>query len=136
MQQRFFTGCRFALFGVVILTLVLLYFVNPATPSRFPGCPFHTLTGFHCPGCGTLRAIHCLLHGELFAALRLNPLMLLSLPFLAWMLLEKSGRDGRLSWKALPSFPDKITRAIPCIIIIYFILRNIPILPFTFLAPS
>ncbi len=41
------------------------------------------LTGWDCPGCGSQRAIHALLHGELRQAFFHNPLMTLSLPYLA-----------------------------------------------------
>ena len=64
--------------------LVALYVWEPAASGLFPPCPFHALTGLHCPGCGSLRAVHQLLHGELWAAFRLNPLMVLSLPLLAF----------------------------------------------------
>ena len=35
-----------------------------------------------CPACGTLRAIHAILHGRFADAWRLNPLMIVSIPFL------------------------------------------------------
>jgi hypothetical protein len=47
-------------------------------PDRFafyPACPFHALTGWDCPGCGSTRALAALLHGELWRALSLNPLL-------------------------------------------------------------
>jgi len=72
--------------------LVTLYFHDPAAAGFFPPCPFHYLTGLHCPGCGTLRATHQLLHGHPLAALDLNPLMVLSLPFLAYAFLSYFGK--------------------------------------------
>ena len=53
----------------------------------YPPCPFRYATGLLCPGCGTLRGLHQLLHGHPLAAFRLNPLMVLSLPPLAWVAL-------------------------------------------------
>ena len=56
-----------------LLAGAALYLFNPAESRLFPPCPFHALTGWQCPGCGSLRAAHCLLHGEFIAAFRLNP---------------------------------------------------------------
>lgn len=40
-------------------------------------CPFHLITGLPCVGCGGTRALIALTHGELGAALALNPLAVL-----------------------------------------------------------
>ncbi|HUR32112.1 MAG TPA: DUF2752 domain-containing protein [Saprospiraceae bacterium] len=59
--------------GIVIIVLYGLY-----DPARypFPPCPFRTLTGFMCPGCGSQRAIHQVLHGHFVESFRLNALFL------------------------------------------------------------
>src|SRR5260221_13593579 len=54
-------------------TLALAAF-DPATTWWFPSCPFHALTGWLCPLCGSLRALHALLLGAPVAAFSLNPL--------------------------------------------------------------
>jgi hypothetical protein len=56
---------------------------DPAATWWFPSCPFHSLTGWLCPLCGSLRAIHALLTGALAAALALNPLTTIGLA--AWL---------------------------------------------------
>lgn len=56
---------------------------NPATSAFYPFCPLHRLTGLLCPGCGSLRALHELLHGNVLTAFHLNALLVLSLPLLA-----------------------------------------------------
>ena len=66
-----------AIAGISALTLFLF---DPAHYPFYPTCYFHLLTGLYCPGCGGLRAIHQLLHGNLAAAARLNLLVILSLP--------------------------------------------------------
>src|SRR5580693_9291812 len=52
-----------AMLAAVAVGAVLLELFDPATSGIFPPCPFRYLTGWYCPGCGSLRAIHQLLHG-------------------------------------------------------------------------
>src|SRR6266513_4699752 len=61
---------------------VILFFFSPSQYPFYPRCPLHAMTGLHCPGCGSLRAVHSLLHGDIGAALHFNALLILSLPFL------------------------------------------------------
>jgi hypothetical protein len=63
---------------------LVLYLLDPTRVPIYPVCTFHRLTGLECPGCGSLRALHQLLHGHLIAALRLNAFFVLSLPVFAW----------------------------------------------------
>ncbi len=63
---------------------LVLFFFDPRFYGFYPVCRFHQVTGLLCPGCGSLRALHSLLHGDLAAALRFNGLLVCSLPLLAW----------------------------------------------------
>lgn len=45
-----------------------------ASVPLIPACPWHVMTGWPCPGCGTTRAIVHLLHAEVPSAFRFNPL--------------------------------------------------------------
>ncbi|MGA9994581.1 MAG: DUF2752 domain-containing protein, partial [Pyrinomonadaceae bacterium] len=91
--------------------------------------------GLHCPGCGTLRGLHQLLHGNLAAAFAFNPLMVLSLPFIGYGLTSRAlfGFTGR----ALPKFfiPPIWIKLLFFVVMAFWILRNIPSYPFTLLAP-
>jgi len=51
--------------------------VDPNTPGHYPVCPTKALTGFDCPFCGGLRAIHALAHGDIVSALNHNALVAL-----------------------------------------------------------
>ena len=55
--------------------MAALYAFDPATTAFFPPCPLRAITGFLCPGCGTTRALHALLHGDVAAAFRFNPML-------------------------------------------------------------
>jgi hypothetical protein len=77
---------------LVWLTLAVgatyLFIFEPGKSGFFPACPFRMLTGFTCPGCGSTRGLHRLLHGDVIAAFEFNPLMVLSLPFLLYALVR------------------------------------------------
>ncbi len=60
----------------------VLYTFDPATSSFYPPCVFHALTGLQCPGCGTTRALHHLLHGRFAEAFHYNAMLLLFGPLL------------------------------------------------------
>ncbi|MER5867282.1 DUF2752 domain-containing protein [Kitasatospora sp. NPDC002040] len=51
--------------------------VDPNTPGHYPVCPVLSATGWWCPGCGGLRAVHALTHGDLSAAVHDNLLVVL-----------------------------------------------------------
>jgi hypothetical protein len=104
--------------------LMWLYAHNPAHSSWFPACPFHRLTGLYCPGCGSLRGIHLLLHGDFLGAMKMNSLMVLSLPFLV-------GLAFHPRWAYRPWVPWSVM----VVLVLYGLLRNIPLWPFILLAP-
>ena len=56
------------LLGILAVSvLALIYYkFNPSDIAIFPKCPFLLLTGLKCPGCGSQRAIHSLLHFSIF----------------------------------------------------------------------
>lgn len=116
-------------------TLSFVYLMDPETSDVYPRCPFLALTGFYCPGCGTLRALHQLARGHPLAALDLNPLMMLLLPFVAYFLashamLAVTGRPLREVFVR----PELIW-ALLGVILVFWLLRNVSGYPFTLLAP-
>jgi hypothetical protein len=70
---------------VAVAAGAVLYGFDPAHYSLYPVCLFHRLTGLDCPGCGSSRALHALLHGRLLEALHFNLLLVLSLPVFAFL---------------------------------------------------
>jgi hypothetical protein len=65
-----------AFLGTVVWALAAL---DPAVTWWFPSCPFYAITGWLCPLCGSLRAVHALLVGHPLAALAFNPLTIVGL---------------------------------------------------------
>jgi hypothetical protein len=104
---------------------LLLFWLDPVQSGIFPPCPFRFLTGLKCPGCGTLRGLHQLLHGNPMASWRLNPLMVIMLPFLGYALISYTWRVFRgkpLSNITLPAFWTWLLLAV---ILVYWVVRNV-----------
>ena len=127
---------RFVLLGLAALPcLAMVYARNPEEPGYYPPCVFYALTGLHCPGCGTLRAVHQLLHGNLITAFGYNPYTMLALPvigyaFLSALLLTTYG-------KRLPTVfvHPALIWGLLVAVLSFWVLRNVPVYPFTVLAP-
>ncbi|MCH5174717.1 MAG: DUF2752 domain-containing protein [Prevotellaceae bacterium] len=77
--------------GIILLAFVVfiaIYFLgNPSSSAWWLKCPLHVLTGWQCPFCGMQRQLHALLHLRIAEAWRLNPVLLLSYPYLLLLLL-------------------------------------------------
>ena len=112
-----------------------LFLFDPARAGLYAPCPFHALTGLLCPGCGSLRALHQLLHANLSAALALNPLMVLSIPFVLYLFWRdwRGGVARRATRRS--AIPPWMIWSVLVIILAYGVLRNIPWYPFDMLAP-
>ena len=66
-----------------VAAAVMYGLLDPARHAIFPKCPFLMLTGgLRCPGCGSQRALHALLHLEFKEAFLYNPMVVISIPFL------------------------------------------------------
>ncbi|MCF7223302.1 DUF2752 domain-containing protein [Marilutibacter chinensis] len=113
---------------------VLRNFDPNAANSPFMGCIFLEATGLYCPGCGTTRALHALVHGDLVGMVAMNPL----LPALA-VALPPIVLHG-LGWQV--PLPGAVMRTLnnPKLWLVlltgYWIARNLPWWPFTWLAPG
>jgi hypothetical protein len=134
---HFFHAAKlFVAVTIGIIGLAILYRQDPAEGGFYPPCIFHYLTGFHCPGCGTLRAMHQLLHGNFAAAWAMNPLAICLLPGLAAAIIF-----GEVAaWREVPANLSRRLGAnwiwaLFVVIVAYGILRNVPAWPWNLLAP-
>lgn len=81
----------------------LLHVRDPHTSGSYGFCPFLAITGRPCPGCGGLRAINDLTHGDLAAAVSSNVLavalvVVLTVAWARWTFLRlRGGDDGSLT---------------------------------------
>jgi hypothetical protein len=108
----------------MIAALLMLRLFDPATSGVFPPCPFRVLTGWLCPGCGSLRAMHQLLLGNFATAFALNPFAVISLPFLGYG--TASYARFVLRGKYLPRIfvPGAWINALAASIVLFGIVRN------------
>ena len=125
-----------AMLAGAAVAVVMLRVFDPATSGVFPPCPVRYLTGWYCPGCGSLRAMHQLLHGNLAAAWAMNPLTVILVPFLSYGLVSHALYEirGRGLWR--PLVPAVWIRVLCAAIILFGIARNLPLHPFDRLAPG
>ena len=138
LAVRIFLSVFFVSLGTVFL--FILAYVPPSGESFYPKCMSHTLTGLHCPGCGTTRALHALLNGQVRQALTYNLLIPVMVPLLAYHLFR--GLFHSL-WGGTPKPMSERWRKwsarglwlLMILMVIYGILRNIPSEPFNQLAP-
>jgi hypothetical protein len=107
---------------------------DPTTPGGWlPTCPTKAAAGLCCPGCGGMRMLYSLLHGDIGAALRYNAVSfafvgLFAWAVLAWAVGRVRGRHVRtwLHWKYTP-------HVVLPLLVVWFVVRNLPFPPFGFL---
>ena len=113
-----------------IAGLVFIYMVKPGGDNIYPKCPTRYFTGLNCPGCGTLRAVHSLLHLQIKEALKFNLLLVVLSPFLIYGIVVYL-TDALFSRKLPDIFGNKVFLwVIIGMIVAFTVLRNIPVYPF------
>ena len=130
MKRKRFTKQEWITLGALLVlgvtACIVLLLVPPGSPHAkwLPKCMFHQLTGLYCPGCGATRALSAMLHGDLRSSLHNNLLLFPLLALIAVLIVKPE-----ISLKR----PVAIT--IVAVVLLFTILRNIPVAPFTYLAP-
>ena len=120
----------FMLWLTIAMAGIFLFLIEPSKSVFLPGCAFRALTGFTCPGCGTTRGLHQLLHGNLGSAFELNPLLILSLPFLLYALLNYTNTILRGKPVRRNTLPARYIWALFGFVLFFWVFRNTPFYPF------
>jgi len=139
LKKHKYVNYGYALLAIPVIFLIFYYYNNNPEVSPevgfFPQCPFHAITGFHCPGCGSQRAIHDLLHFRIGESLSHNIVIIilaLTIVSKAYAFISKHYfKKYQYDLSRKPFF----TIGIAAFVFLYWILRNIPIYPFSELAP-
>lgn len=135
LKNGFLPASVIVVSGLLLIAAVLYIYTvyDPSESVLFPKCIFHSLTGLDCPGCGSQRAIHSLLHGHISEAWHYNALMTASLPYiLLWVILKSvdavaphSG-PAEYAGKALDIlYHGKAVTAVAVIVLLFWIVRNV-----------
>lgn len=112
--------------GALGATTLALHVRDPHESGSWGFCPSAAL-GFWCPGCGGLRAVNDLTHGDVGAAASSNLLFIAILPLLVFLL----GRWVIDRWVGRAREPDArlvtVGTATLCVVAVVFaVLRNLP----------
>lgn len=121
----------------VLLVLLYYNFYAVSGDQWSIQCQFYKITGWLCPGCGGQRAFYSLLHGEFLHALRCNALITILLPMLlvCYFILGRIYIVRDRSVKRLPNLSPWHAYAVLALMLLFFVLRNISVFPFTLLSP-
>lgn len=113
--------------GAVLGVSVVLHVRDPHQSGSYLFCPWLLLTGTYCPGCGGLRAVNDLTHGDLAAAASSNLLLVGSLPLLGWMW----SRWLVARWRGVRSVVGQRLGALAAtafgvVSLVFWVVRNLP----------
>ena len=117
---------------LAVSAALILFFCDPVRVPIYPQCLFYQVTGLDCPGCGSLRAMHALLHGNIAAALHFNAFLVLSLPLFAGLgFVFLRGRKTASAFRIKPVWLWLYLAALA----IFAIARDLPVPLFAAFAP-
>lgn len=114
---------KVVLFGGGIAVLAVLGMFDPSK-YPFPRCPFLVLTGLQCPGCGTQRALHQLLHFHVGEAFRYNAMMVMAIPLLLFLLAAELLK-GRYPGLYRASISPALSWTVLAAVLLWWLLRNL-----------
>jgi len=121
MKQRTMTGIVVA---AILGGLAIVYQFPPAEYSFYPRCPIYLATHWLCPGCGSTRALHSLLHLDIQSALRYNALFTLLFPIACLWIGFIVYRTMRYDQFPNLAFPRSLAVCLIVTVVLFTIARN------------
>ena len=127
--------------------LVFIYRIDPGETRVIP-CYVYELFHVYCAGCGLTRALHALVNFRFLAALRNNfliyPFVLCGLfVYVSYFAKQLFGVDANgkvIRWLqrylGVQQFTMKMLVVILGLVVVFFVVRNIPHVPFVYLRPE
>ena len=109
---------------VVIVAAIVYFYFDPSSSRLFPRCLFLETTGVKCPGCGSQRAVHALLHGQVSEAWHYNAMMVVAIPLIGFYLLVSVMQER---WQRLYRvlFSRVVLLSLVGLIVLWWVLRNV-----------
>lgn len=116
--------------------------IDPYRP-RAVGCPVHAMTGGWCPGCGSTRAVHELLHGDVAASVACHPLVVVLVAFVGYLAASAYARahlpasSPMRRWARHPTeLPAGVLYGIAAVFVALTVVRNVDALGWFIPPPS
>jgi uncharacterized protein DUF2752 len=104
----------------------LLHLRDPHDAGSYGYCPFLALTGRPCPGCGGLRAVNDLTHGDVMGAVSSNVLAvaLVGVVGVAWLLWAV--RSWRGEERPMIALSTRTGLVVVAVFVLFGVIRNTP----------
>src|SRR6185312_258868 len=105
---------------------------DPTTPGGpLPVCPTKALLGIDCPGCGSMRMLYSVMHGDVLAAAKFNAVGLVALVLLVFAF--GTWTYGRIVGRRIWNWQNyRWSAALTLVVVsVWFVVRNLPFAPFT-----
>lgn len=112
--------------AILVLGLLLILSVYYFVAEEYAlSCPFKKMTGLDCPGCGSQRAFHELMHFRIKSAFQYNQLLVLSIPYFL-VLLFFSIFDLKSTFPKIYNFffGNKTILFLLIVLLLFFVWRN------------
>lgn len=125
---------------IIITACTIVYRVDPSKFQITPPCYLRYFTGLYCPGCGMTRALHCAMNLRFIDAFSYNLLWPFIITFISislymWFSFLVTGRSPFIPFNRLLKRHSSVAYVFIALLFAFWILRNIPVYPFTLLAP-
>lgn len=81
---------------MAVAAICVYYYAVDPSDGQSPRCMLRLLTGFDCPGCGSQRALHAMLHGRPADAWHYNPAVFFAVPLaMCYFCIDRLPRGAR-----------------------------------------
>ena len=120
----------------ILLGVWVLFIIDPLKQKLFPDCYILSATGLYCPGCGMTRSLHSIVHGEFLQAGRYNFMVFLIIGIcIIFYVLYFGWRFFNLNIISKIDIKPRYVFGFLIVILLYFVLRNVPFAPFNYFTP-
>lgn len=117
----------YAAIGAIVVIAVfalVYYFFDPADAVWMPKCLWRLTTGTDCPGCGSQRMAHALMHGDIAGAWRANAYALCMVPVTVFLIYMEFTRTRHPRLYRVSHTPIAIY-LIAISILLWWLIRNL-----------
>ncbi len=109
---------------LAISLAIVYYYFDPVEARWMPRCLWKVATGTDCPGCGSQRMAHALVHGDILGAWHANAFALCIIPLIGLLLVLELNREKYPKLYRKVHTPWVIW-TLAAAVLIWWILRNV-----------